>query len=507
MRRTVASFIVVAPLLLGAGPGIQQAEDPDAALRLFADAARLEQEGDLGAALRNYELLVQQFPQAALADDALLRVAAGRWTLRDEAASRDAIDRLKSEYPRTTGAAGAFVLDGDIQVATANAAADLQEARESYRNVVLLYGRDDFPNLEWRPLALVRAGEVSVLLGEPDAAAFLFLAAIEDEPRSAWTATARLRLASVLLRQGDWVHAAEILQRVIEQGTQDGDSAAAAAMARRRLQLGYRLLLRPAMGEMPWSSGRQIRISGAQLENPIGIAAAEDNRLIILDEGIPLLAVVETGGSLSHRVPSSEAAHPFWGPEGTPYAAAKGAITMPAVRDRQDFSAPDGNQMKPVEQIVAGARGIYGQWLVLDGNKKSVYVFDEAAGYRLSLTSDDNREPVDVAVDYLGRIYVLDRETKSVVRFAADGTRPRRLIQHGWRRPEAITVDELGNLYVLDRDAKTVDVFGAAGNLRWQLGPRLPGGIELQSPRDIGVDGSGRIYIADRNLKAFLVVE
>ena len=163
--------------------------------------------------------------------------------------------------------------------------------------------------------------------------------------------------------------------------------------------------------------------------------------------------------------------------------------------------------MKPVEEIVAGARGIYRQWLVLDQNKKSVYVFDEAARYRSLLTSDDNREPVDVAVDYLGRIYVLDRRTKSVVRFAADGTQPTRLIQRNWRRPEAITVDELGNVYVLDRDAKTVEVFGAGGNLRWQLGPQLPGGIELNSPRDIGVDGSGRIYIADRSLKAFLVVE
>ena len=507
MRPTTTATLVFAALLTAVVSGAQRVQDPEAALRLFADAERLEQDGDLEGALRNYELLVQQFPQAALADDALLRVADGRWTLRDEAASRAAIDTLKSDYARTTGAAGAFVLDGDIRVATANGAADLQEARESYRNVVLLYGRGDFPNLEWRPVALVRAGEVSVLLGESDAAASLFLAAVEDEAHSAWTATARLWLASVLLRQGDWVPAAEILQRVVEQETQDEASATAAAMARRRLQLAYRMLLRPSMGEMPWSGTRQVRISGPQRKDPIGIDASEDNRLIIIDEGIPLLAVVEVGGVLSYGVPSSEAAHPFWGREGTAYAATKRSITMPEVRVRQDFSAPDGDQMKPVEQIVAGARGIYRQWLVLDGNMKSVYVFDAAAGYRSLLTGDDILEPVDLAVDYLGRIYVLDRRSDSVVRFAADGTRPTRLIQRNWRRPEAITVDELGNLYVLDRDAKTVEVFDAGGNLRWQLGPQLPGGIELKSPRDIGVDGSGRIYIADRSLKAFLVVE
>ncbi len=507
MTRTIVSIFMVAPLLLGAFPTVQQADNPEAALRLFADAERLTQEGDLDGALRNYELLVQQFPQAALADDALLRFAEGRWILRDEAASRRAIDRLKTEYARTTGAAGAFVLDGDIRVATANTAADLQEARESYRNVMLLYGRDDFPNLAFRPLALLRAGEVSVLLREPDAAASLFLAAVEDERRSGSTATARLRLASVLLRRGDWVSAAEILQRVVEDESQDENSAAAAAMARRRLQLGYRMLLRPSLGEEPWSGARQVRISGPQLKDPIGIAAAEDNRLIIVDEGIPLLAVVEAGGVLSYRVPSSEATHPFWGREGTAYAATKRTITMPAGRARQNFSAPDGDEIKPVEEIAAGARGIYRQWLVLDRNKRSVYVFDETAGYRSSLTDSDDHEPVDVAVDYLGRIYVLDRRGDSVLRFAADGTQRTRLIQGDWRRPEAITVDELGNVYVLDRDAKTVDVFGAGGNLRWQLGPELPGGIELNSPRDIGVDGSGRIYIADRGLKAFLVVE
>ena len=101
--------------------------------------------------------------------------------------------------------------------------------------------------------------------------------------------------------------AAEILQRVVEQETQDEASATAAAMARRRLQLAYRMLLRPSMGEMPWSGTRQVRISGPQLKDPIGIDASEDNRLIIIDEGIPLLAVVEVGGVLSYRVPSSEA--------------------------------------------------------------------------------------------------------------------------------------------------------------------------------------------------------
>ncbi len=76
-----------------------------------------------------------------------------------------------------------------------------------------------------------------------------------------------------------------------------------------------------------------------------------------------------------------------------------------------------------------------------------------------------------------------------------------------WRRPEALALDELGNLYVLDRDAKMVKVFNPAGQQLWEIGPTLPGGIELRSPRDIAVDGTGRLYIADRELKAVLVLE
>ena len=96
MRWTTTATLVLAALLIAVVSGAQRVQDPEAVLRLFADAQRLEQDGDLDGALRNYELLVQQFPQAALADDALLRVADGRWTLRDESASRAAIDTLKS---------------------------------------------------------------------------------------------------------------------------------------------------------------------------------------------------------------------------------------------------------------------------------------------------------------------------------------------------------------------------------------------------------------------------
>lgn len=507
MKRSLLSVSILA---LFAATASAQQQDPEAALRLLADGERLIQAGDLAAALRNYELLVQQFPLASIADDALLRTAQGRWILGDRQAAEAAIGRLQNEYARTAGAAGAFVLQGNIRMATASGAADLEAAREAFRNVVLLYGRTDFPRLGARASALVRAGEASVLLGESQEAAALFVQAIEDEPESTWTAAARLHLATVLLRAGDWAAAAEILQRIIDSGAAAagrGADEATVAASRRRLELGYRLLLRPSLSQEPWTGAHQLRFSGPPLKDPIGIAVAEDNRIVIVDTGVPLIAIVEPDGTLSARTRSSDAFRPWWGLGAAPFVATKRSVLNPMSRARQEFFVPENNELKPVEEIVAGTHGVYRQWMVLDNKRKQVLLFDDEANFMTRLMGGDGSEPVDVAVDYLGRLYVLDRKAKEVVRFNAAGGERTRIIQRDWRRPEAIAVDGLGNIYVLDRDAKLIEVFDPSGQLRWQLGPRLPGGIELRSPRDLAVDGSGRVYVADKDLKAFLVVE
>jgi outer membrane protein assembly factor BamD (BamD/ComL family) len=497
--------------LLAPAPGnAAQQGDPEAALRLFADAERLAGEGDLQAALRNYELLVQQFPRAAIADDALLRTAEGRWQLGDRAAAEEAIATLEEDYARTASAAGAFVLAGNIRMATSNSPADFEAAREQFRSVVLLYGRDDFPSLPWRVRALVRAGEASVALDEPEAAAAHFVAAIEDEPHSELTEVARLQLGTVLMRSGEWQAAAEILQRIIDESAAEGDSHAAgpepAVRARRFLQLIYRLQLRPSLSQPPWERAAQLRFTGPQLDEPVGIAARGE-RAVMVDPGIPLIAIVEPDGTLSSRVPSSESSHPWWGRGGDPYAATRRSVLDVGTRQRQDFSAPDGDEMKPLEEITAGAHGIHRQWFVLDSNRRAVLMYDDNAEYISTLIGDDDSEPVDVAVDHLGRLYVLDRRAEAVFRFSPEGGDRTRVLQRDWRRPEALAIDALDNIYVLDRDAKTVEVFDGAGQLIWQAGPQLPGGIELRSPRDISVADDGRIYIADRDAKIFLVIE
>ena len=50
-------------------------------------------------------------------------------------------------------------------------------------------------------------------------------------------------------------------------------------------------------------------------------------------------------------------------------------------------------------------------------------------------------------------------------------------------------------------------MFDPDGGILWTLGPVLPGGVEFGDPRDLAVDASGRILVADRRLKAVVVIE
>ena len=489
---------------MGSSPAGQSAE---AARRLFFDAEKTAQEGDLEAALQKYELVAQQFPDHELADDALLRLARGRWVTGNTSAAGEIIDRLKSNYQGSPGSAGAFVLEADMQVGSAQGVHDLQDARETLELVPTLYGRAEYPRLEWRAQALMRTGEVSVLLGEVDNAAAAFLAAIEDEPASAWTAAAQLGLATVLLRSGDWVSASEILQRIIDEGEDAGTAPALVAAARRRLSLAHRLVLRPSLGQRPWVGTRRLQVSGTQFKDPIGVAANESGWLTLVDEGIPLVIVIDPSGAPVQKLTAKDVQQPFFGPDGDACVTSKKSVMFPVTRLREDFEIPDGDEIKLLENLRSGTRGIFGDWLILDEKKNQVFLFSATGNYKGAVVGGDRSKPVDLERDYLGRIYVLDREAENVVRLGPDGSGSVRVVAGDWRRPEALALDELGNLYVLDRDDKMVRVFNPAGQRLWEIGPTLPGGIELRSPRDIAVDGTGRLYIADRALKAVLVLE
>ena len=65
----------------------------------------------------------------------------------------------------------------------------------------------------------------------------------------------------------------------------------------------------------------------------------------------------------------------------------------------------------------------------------------------------------------------------------------------------------MGSIYVLDEGSARLYAYRADGEPFATIGPVLPGGITLRSPRDVAVDGMARVYIADPRQGSFVVLQ
>jgi len=500
-------------LTTAAAPGAAsvrfQQEDP--AERMLIVARGLEEEGDLQGAIDEYGQIVQNFPSSPRAVDALIRLVEIHRRLGDTGRALQRADALIEGYTGSPGAAAGHVLRAEIDMEAATSAAELDQARSDLGRVPRIFLPGTYPELIWRARARVRAGEAAFLLGDLEEAAGEFLVTVEDEATSEWTHRARLGLANVLLWQGEWVPAAEILQRVASEAPEQNASPdALARQARRRLELVHRLHLAPGLSRPSWTGTRRLSVSGPELQDPIGVAADDDGSLIIVLDEDDRAFVAAPDGTVSDRNSSSDPRLPVWS-DGTPFwVTARGIVPLTARPRRLNFAErrQGESEPEPLENLRAAVRGRYGDWFVLDEDPRQVLAFGPDGAYQRALIGrESDVEAYDVSRDPQGRIYVLDRDGDRVLSFSADGQRLGPAASGDWDDPEALAVDALGNLYVLDRGSETIHVYGRDGRTLATLGPRLPGGLELDSPRDVAVDGSGRIYVADNGLDAILVIE
>ena len=363
-------------------------------------------------------------------------------------------------------------------------------------------------DLSWRPAARVRLGDIGVRLGSLSLAAAEYARVLEEESASPWLARARLGLASLLLAQRQWLDAADLLQRlVVEPGAGEEIESSTKAMARAWLTLIHRIELISGEGRAAWTRARELRVAALTLERPVAVAAAADGRLIVVDEGLPLVALVEADRRTVSRLTYSEHRRPWWGLDGTAYLSTRKVGVQPYGGLALGFLEVRDDRRLPLKELRAVARGAGGRWYLLDTDPPRVLVFSDAVEFQGVVAARPQREPVDLATDSAGRLFVLDGEASAVWRYGEDGTDQGVSVRGSWRRPVAIDVDMLGNLYVLDRDSRTVEVYRPNGELLERLGPQFPGGLQLREPRDLAVDGSGRLYIADRRLGSVVLVE
>jgi hypothetical protein len=362
-----------------------------------------------------------------------------------------------------------------------------------------------FPDSRWRAAAETRAGEIELALGRADDAAGRFVAVIEGEVTSSWTSRARLGLATTLLWSRDWAAAAPLLQEVVDGFTREdaGADPVAGLLAAARLTLLHRVWLRPAAGGQPWQSAGRYDIS-APLERPMGIAAGS-NGVLVSDEGRDALVFRDSTGNAA-SFPIADPQRPWWSDNGDAYVAARATVAAPLSAASLSFTYTAGGRQRAVEDIRAGARGALGEWVLLDHDSKQVLLFDTDRTFLRALDMR-NGEPVDLVRGPRGRLFVIEKDRREVMIFAADGSLQGGFAVDTWREPYALAADAAGLVYVLDRDAKRIDVFDPDGGILWTVGPRLPGGVELDDPRDIAVDGSGQILVADRGLGVVVVIQ
>lgn len=461
--------------------------------------------GDVSGAAEEFDLLTRQFPGSAWIDDALLERAQLHARAGESLEAQQVIERLLTDFPRTEGAAGADVLLVQLQRNEATTLEQIETLREAALRVPLLYGRDAFPQLHWRAAAIAVAGELALELGDPAGAAGHFGLALHDAATLDWQQRARIGLARSLLATDDWLGAAQVLQPAAAV-VDDGGSRA--MEARRLMGLIHRARIRTQGGERPWVTGRTMRSAGSAFDRPIGVAASRRGDLLIADEGVPFVAGIDMAGEvLWQKGAISARGHPWFGNDGTAFVPTDGGVIEPVTRERISFVERRREKAEPITKIVAGARGLFGEWILVHDDGDRVSIFDRNRQFVRSQTPGARARITDVEVDAQGTIYLLDRREGRVFRYSSAGQALGLAAQGSWKRAEALALDALGNLYVLDRDAKRVDVFDASGQRIAQLGPGLPGGISLDDPRDLAVDSSGRLFIADRRLSVVAVLE
>lgn len=504
IRRWGWGALMVALTLASWGTASGQAES--VAGRLLASAERFVEQGDLQAALDQLSELLERFPAGEWVGDALLRTAELQRDLGRYEEATDVAERLAAEFAGSAAGAGGEVLAAEIQIAQAIGPDSLAAPRDRLRQIPVVYPADAFPDLRWRARALVRLGELASRTGDHAAAAAAYVRALEDEPVSPWTSQAAVGFAEALLREGTWPAAADLLQGVVEgDETLGGEMIAEETRTRAAgtLALLYRFHVAPAAGAPSWVRTERLRVQGTPLDRPKGITLAPDGSFLLVDEGVPLVGMFDPDGNLQRSLPLSGAELPFWSGDGTAYFVNRRSILRIVTSQRLTFVA----ERDPVEDIRAAYVDAVGRWYLLDTDDDRVTEYAPDRSYIRTALTDRDREPVDITGRGTGELFVLDRDQNEVIRRAPGETTWSVVARGNWSRPTALALDLIGNIYVLDEDDRQIHIYSPAGEQMHRIGPSLPGGMELDDPRDISIDGAGRIFVADRGQGTVWVIQ
>lgn len=455
------------------------------ARRQYESGVAFIQNGRYAEAMKDFQVVVQSFPQSTIADDALLQIALYQLEVaHDLPAAQAAADRLLKDYPSSDSAPMGYVVVGRLIVAKGRTAADVDGALASFDRVPRL-----FPTSTAVAAARFYAGDTLRVARRSDEALDRFRRVELEYPRSVWAARAELAAATSLVAADRAPQALAKLQRIRQQFP--GSPEAATALNYNTIL--YRLYVKKPAGY--GFSGRYIGGVNDKFRDVVGVAVDNAGRILL---GHKLgVSIFEPRGAVVRTVSAQEPSAFFLeGPDRV--VTVRRDVLVPENAPTTAIGVPVAGKLpREVEEIPSVVTLTGGDRLVVDRKGKTVIRVSPAGKY-IGMFAQVNAGRI--ARSALDDVAIIDREAKGIVIADRDGRIASRIPAKGsgyaLEDPIDVAFDPLGHLYVLDARS-AVYVFGPRNRLIATFSSAGKDAGSLQKPKAFAVDAAGRLYVFD----------
>lgn len=468
----------------------------DLARRQYDSGVSFVQNGRYVEAIKDFQAVVDSFPQSSVADDALLQMALHHLDVgRDLTAAQAAVDKLLKDYPASDSAPMGYVVVGRLTIARSRAAADVDGALASFERVPRL-----FPSSPAVAAARYYAGDTLRLARRGDDALGHFRRIELEYPRSIWAARSDLASAVGLVASDRAPQAFAKLQRIRQQfpGTPE------ATTALNYNTILYRLYVRkPAAYRF---SGRFVGGAADRFRDVIGVAIDDTGRVLLgHKQGV---SIFDAKGTVVKNIPALEPSAFFVDGRDRvvmvrrdtllPEGAAPVVINVPV----------PGRVARQPEEIPAVITLGGGDRLVVDRKAKTVVRVTSAGKFVSTFAAIDVER---LARNDIDDVAMIDRSNKSIAIADRDGKTLGRIPAKGANyqldNPADVAFDPLGHLYVLDGNRGAIHVFGPKNRLITTI--TVPGKEPgaLQKPKAFAIDAAGRLYVFDESTQRIQVYQ
>jgi hypothetical protein len=487
--RVVSAIAIIC--VLGASP-VVGAQDSAAAENQYRVARRLAAEGssDAAPALRK---VVDLDPRGPLADDALLDQARlyplAAWPAELGSIEEDPARRARGFLERIVNELGSSDRAGEASYYLALLAMEpLLERDLSGADLRLLALATSQDTSEWRDRARYAGAWLDEQQGNTARARAAYQRLMVDAPEGAAATRARVGLARLDLRSGEYGRAAALLQGAIDQNVPSETEAYGLR------ELSVRALLTRA-GQISPPARPETMAASTGVRGVAGIAPTIDGGAVIGDRKSGAVVHLGSDGTAEARWSIQGLQAVAAGPVGRAYAAASDGVYRLVEDGTTRWVAPLGDFNAVGDLAVDGLTRFW----VLDRK-----------GDRIGLVDPSETEPQTV---WQSRSHKIDSITWDGRRLVAVDVRGRQLVvihpdgsleslgNPGVQRPESVAADSTGRIAVLDGKAGAVLFVEPNGKAIYSIYCRS---IGILKPAGLAFAADGSLQLLDESNGSWL---